>query len=89
MSLSGRWGLGTYQGDAPLEIMNRILQELQLAQWVERLKVVYMKAYERLLEAGPSFSSGRQQLLPGINLYPRPVPGDILPRPRFRPGPYT
>ena len=52
MSLSGRWGLGTYQGDAPLEIMNRILQELQLAQWVERLKVFYMKVYERLLGAG-------------------------------------
>ena len=89
MGLSGRWGLGTYQGKAPLDIMNRILQELQLAQWLERVKAFYMKMYKMLLKGHPLTEWSRpQQHLPAINLYHHPILDDILARPRFRPGPY-
>jgi hypothetical protein len=30
MSQSGRWGLGTYQGDAPLDLMSRLMEQIKL-----------------------------------------------------------
>ena len=30
MSQSGRWGLGTYQGDAPLDLMSRLMEHIKL-----------------------------------------------------------